>query len=182
MARDVELEGLREMTISEPTGEEYEEVDVEKISANDLIEYARYGEVDILKELVNQGLYTRLCAVDTLENTMLHMFAANGHLDCIRYIVQYSPDLPSLLDAQNAEGNTALHWACIAGQLAACQLLLLHGAKVAIENKVERTPICEAHKHNRMDILGFFEEFLGKKAIDQAQTDEPIDSHETAEK
>lgn len=145
------------MTIAE---EDYEEIYVEKLSFEELVEYARYGEPALVAELVSQGLTDRLGATDSRGNNMLHMFAANGFIDCMQlYLQSYRQGI----DAQNAEGNTPLHWACMAGQLAAVQLLVTADAKVAIENKAERTPICEAHKHQRTDILKFFEETLGKR-------------------
>lgn len=148
---------VEKMTVME---EEYEEIFVEKLSPEELVEYARYGEPTLVTELASQGLTERLGSTDTRGNTMLHMFAANGFLDCIRIYLQV---YPQGIDIQNAEGNSALHWACMTGQLAATQLLMTAGAKVAIENKAERTPICEAHKHQRIEILNFFEDSLGKK-------------------
>ncbi|PJF18751.1 hypothetical protein PSACC_01436 [Paramicrosporidium saccamoebae] len=140
--------------------DEYEEIYVERLSAEQLVEFARYGEPALVSELVVQGLSERLASQDSRGNTMLHMFAANGYLPCAKLFVQH---LPSALDVQNAEGNTALHWACVSGQLETVMFLMAAGAKVAVENKAERTPICEAHKHQRTEILKFFEETLGNK-------------------
>lgn len=146
--------------------EEHEQVYVERLTDEELVDYARYGEIEILRELMTQQLSNRLLATDSRGNTMLHMFAANGHLDCMRCILGALTEeggRGSFVDQQNVEGNTALHWACISGQLPAVQLLMLEGAKVALENKAGRTPICEAHKHRRLEILAFFEELLGRK-------------------
>lgn len=144
--------------------EEYEEVLVENLSPAGLVEYARYGEVAIITELVNQGLQERLDgAVDERGNTMLHMFAANGYLDCIVALLEHATMPTELLNQVNKEGNTALHWACVAGQLEAVRLLMSFGPTVAIENVAYRTPICEAQQHKRHEILKYFEETLGRK-------------------
>ena len=149
--------------------EEFEEVLVENLSPEELVEYARYGEVAIIKELANQGLNTRLdTAVDERGNTMLHMFAANGYLDCIEEILRSATNPTDLLNRPNKEGNVPLHWACVAGQLEAVKLLMAHGAIVAIENTAGRTPVCEAHQHKRTSILEHFEEKLGRKDAEEA--------------
>lgn len=145
--------------------DEYEEVHVDRLTPAELVEFSRYGEPALISSLVEQGLIDRLAAAhDARGNTMLHMFAANGFVDCIRLFLEHCPQVQeTILDSQNDEGNTPLHWACISGQLETCKLLLAAGAKVAIENKAERTPICEAHKHQRSTMLSFFEETLGRK-------------------
>lgn len=143
--------------------EQYEEIYVEKLAPSELLEYARYGEEAIITELVGQGLQDRLHATDDRGNTMLHMFAANGHVECIQAFLKCCPQLSNILNYQNNEGNTPLHWACVAGQLTVVRLLLDAGATVAVENKAERTPICEAHKHRRTELLKFFEETLTQK-------------------
>lgn len=150
--------------------EEYEEVLVENLSPEELVEYARYGEVAIIKELVAQGLQSRLdSAVDERGNTMLHMFAANGYLDCVEEILKSATKPTELINQVNKEGNTPLHWACVAGQLEVVKMLMAHGATVAIENVATRTPICEAHQHKRTAILKYFEETLGRKDEGEAE-------------
>lgn len=146
-------------------GDGVEEVYVERLSPSELVEFARYGEPMLISELASQGLAERLLAVDGRQNSMLHMFAANGYIECIQKYLEHCPleKRDEMLNHQNSEGNTALHWACVAGQLAAAQLLVAAGAKVAIENKAERTPICEAHKHRRSTLLEYFEEAFGRK-------------------
>ena len=167
-------EALRNLTLQEvkEEEEEYEQLHVEKLSEEELVDYARYGEIEILNELIRQDLLSRLQVADSRGNTMLHMFAANGHLECLKLLLEHVPNLDQLLHSQNAEGNTALHWACMSGQLAAVQILIVNGAKVSIENKAERTPVCEAHKHNRTTILAFFEGYLGNRKDEQLQQDD----------
>lgn len=148
----------------EGEGEEYEEIQIENLSLDQLVEYSRYGEVQLVTELVAQGLQDRLLtAMDERGNTMLHMFAANGLFDCVQAFIENCPNLDEIISKQNFEGNTALHWACIAGQITVVQLLLNAGAKLSIENKIERTPICEAYRHQRLELLSYLEERLGKK-------------------
>lgn len=180
MTLDVPLQALSLRDKDDQAVEEdCEPVYVERLTDEELVEYARYGELDILRELVAQQLSARLLATDGRGNTMLHMLAANGHLDCIRYMLRGLAEdavRHAVLDQQNEEGNTALHWACISGQLAAVQLLMLEGAKPALENRAGRTPICEAHKHRRAEILAFFEEMLGR--TDQGGSEQEVDQVE----
>ena len=140
----------------------YEEILVETLTSEELVQYARYGEMAVIQELVNMGLTGRLdSSVDGRGNTMLHMYAANGHLECMAFFLAHCQ--PPTINLPNGEGNTAIHWACVAGQLASVRLLLEAGAKVALENGKGRTPICEAQQHSRRAILEYFEATLGRK-------------------
>lgn len=154
-----------------PEDNNEEEVEVEKLSPGELVEFARWGEPVLIGALCERGLEDRLAtAVDGRGNTMLHVFAANGSTECVRLFLEACPRVEQVLNAQNHEGNTPLHWSCITGQLESCRLLLEAGATVAIENRVERTPICEAHRHRRDTILALFEQALARKE-DKDQAD-----------
>lgn len=150
--------------VSEDNHDNEVEVEVEKLSPAELVDFARWGESALIEALCERGLGDRLTtAVDERGNTMLHVFAANGSTECVKLFLEACPQVEQVLNAQNHEGNTPLHWSCITGQLESCQLLLAAGANVAIENRVERTPICEAHRHRRDALLALFEQALARK-------------------
>ncbi len=148
---------------------ETEEVVVEDLPLESLVEYARYGSVEVISQLAGAMMADRIRdARDVRGNTMLHMHAANGHLDCVAAILGALEGAP-LSNVQNDEGNTPLHWACMTGQLEVVRLLCTEGQSVAsIENKAERTPICEAERQGHGAILDFFQELLGRKDPQEA--------------
>jgi ankyrin repeat protein len=145
--------------------EKCEEVDVSELSDQELVEYARYGEIEILYELVRLKLEKRLSCQDSKGNSMLHMYSANGHISCIKYLLSHIESTATfIIDRQNLEGNTALHWASSVGQLESVQLLVEAGASISIENKATRTPICEAHRNQRDLVLQYYEKTFDPKS------------------
>lgn len=61
--------------------EEIEVIYVENLSPKEIVDFARYGEMDIIEELVRSNLSSKFkTSVDERGNTPLHMAAANGHL------------------------------------------------------------------------------------------------------
>lgn len=61
--------------------EEIEVIYVENLTEREIVDFARYGEIDIIEELVRSNLSHKFTtSVDERGNTSLHMAAANGHL------------------------------------------------------------------------------------------------------
>ncbi|KAI1733511.1 ankyrin [Xylaria scruposa] len=113
------------------------------------------------------------------KSTCLHMAAANGHAKTVTLILSYLPvvaktaapppvpegdesaqaavqaDRP-YIDAQNAFGNTALHWACLGGHLDIVKLLLSRGASPAITNEKDQIPLDLAAFNNHMHVVDHF--------------------------
>ena len=71
----------------------------------ELLECARYGEVEELQQLLDAGV--PVDAVDDGGNAALHKASANGHLGAVERLLAAgaSVDLP------NESGNRPLHWA-----------------------------------------------------------------------
>ncbi|KAI0968738.1 ankyrin repeat-containing domain protein [Xylaria arbuscula] len=114
--------------------------------------------------------------------TCLHMAAANGHAKTVTLILSYLPvpakaskpvpapadsedaesaqaaaqGEPAYIDAPNAFGNTALHWACLGGHLDIVKLLLSRGASPAIANDKDQIPLDLAAFNNHMHVVDYF--------------------------
>ncbi|KAI1313239.1 ankyrin repeat-containing domain protein [Xylaria venustula] len=114
--------------------------------------------------------------------TCLHMAAANGHAKTVTLILSHLPvptkaskpapgpsDLeeaesaqgaaqgePAYIDAPNAFGNTALHWACLGGHLDIVKLLLSRGASPATANDKDQIPLDLAAFNNHMHVVDHF--------------------------
>lgn len=76
-----------------------------------LVEAARYGDIDEVRELLAQGLHFN--SQDTQGRTALHMAAANGHMDVVQYLISHGADV----NIENDEKNTPLHWAALNGEI-----------------------------------------------------------------
>ncbi|KFY09994.1 hypothetical protein V492_05258, partial [Pseudogymnoascus sp. VKM F-4246] len=133
---------------------------------DDLIYFARAGELGDLREAL-EGLCKREgCNVDEVlavavdgesGNGVLHMAAANGHSEILKYLLTTltpeSPSLSTLLNTRNKAGNTALHWAALNGHLAAVQVLVEAGADPYIQNGVGHDAIYEAEVNDRKEAV-----------------------------
>ena len=105
----------------------------------ELLECARYGEVEELQQLLDAGVPVDF--VDDGGNAALHKASANGHLGVVERLLAAgaSVDLP------NESGNRPLHWAVQQGHLEVTQALLASGkADVLVQNHFGRSVVTEA--------------------------------------
>ncbi|CAI2187073.1 18297_t:CDS:2 [Funneliformis geosporum] len=123
---------------------------------DEVIEYARYGELEELKTIMNLYPATCLESKDEFGNTALHMASANGHLEIVEFIIQALGSLlERVVSMQNNSGNTPLHWSALNGHEKVVKLLIKSGADAKIKNKSGRTPIYEAQQNNHEKIVEF---------------------------
>lgn len=117
---------------------------------------------------------------DAYGNSALHAAAESGSFDCMSVMLRQweayrdrvlgsspatglgsSEDSSSLVDAQNDEGDTALHLAALSGSFDVCDILLQHGADVAVRNNHQQTPLEWACLVGRADIARLLIEAYG---------------------
>lgn len=86
-------------------------------------------------------------ARDHIGDTPLHRIASMEHHDCLRILLTHPKSSKIIaINAQNNQGNTALHLACENDDATSALLLSEHGAAIDIENKAKETPLdlCKA--------------------------------------
>lgn len=117
------------------TEEEIEVIYVESLSPVEIVDFARFGELQVLEELDRLDLVPRLfSAIDGRGNTALHVAAANGHLDIVDYILSLlKADNREYINKINEQGNTALHWASLNGHVEVVKALLAAGADHSVK-------------------------------------------------
>lgn len=101
------------------------------------LECARYGELDELKQYINENPCfntTEPLSIPWLSyrgrngSTMLHMASANGHVEMVEWILKYFADpIDEAVNIVNDEGNTPLHWASMNGHADIVEKLILAG-------------------------------------------------------
>lgn len=96
----------------------------------------RHGDLACLQLLLHHG--ADICVVEEFGRTPLHCAVAHGHLDCVAYLLDVGGD--SVLNAGDHDGDTALHYAALAGNEAIVKLLLESAANVFSANAQNETP------------------------------------------
>lgn len=87
-------------------------------------------------------------------NTNIHLVAIL--LDLCKALSGSSPQNPtmlSILNAQNAAGNTALHWAALNGHLEAVKVLLDEGSDPTITNQKGHDAVYEAELNDKREVV-----------------------------
>ena len=96
--------------------EEEEEIDD---PIGDALWSARVGDLEELKQSLGRVSY-QSCRDEQTGSTPLHMACANGHVECVRYLLEEAHADQTLV---NNLGSTALHWAVQNGHFEICKLL-----------------------------------------------------------
>ncbi|QEU60683.1 Yar1 [Kluyveromyces lactis] len=123
---------------------------------------ARAGDLESLKDI-----FTTLidpcalieCTDELSKSSALHMAAANGHFEVVKYLLSISPKdkVKEWVNKQNETGNTALHWASLNGKLDIVQLLCEeYEADPFIRNNFDHDAIYEAENSGQEEIETYY--------------------------
>ncbi|KAK4224275.1 ankyrin repeat-containing domain protein [Podospora fimiseda] len=141
---------------------------------DDLIYFARAGEKDELISILG-AISKRIAAAtpsstaeilaaavdESNKSTCLHMAAANGHTDVVKFLLEQFSSRPkeekqAFLDAPNEYGNTGLHWAAMNGHLPVVKLLVEAGSSVALPNDKNYIPLDLASFGEKINVVDYF--------------------------
>ncbi|KAL3230820.1 Ankyrin repeat-containing protein YAR1 [Nakaseomyces bracarensis] len=141
-----------------------EPLDVEDQEA--VIADARAGDLESLQEIFTTLIHPKMlktCVDEDSGSTALHMAAANGHLEVVKYIWEsvkenYSADeTKEYVNKQNGTGNTALHWATLNGKLDVVEYLCDEcDADPFMKNEFGHDSIFEAENNGREEVENYF--------------------------
>lgn len=105
-----------------------------------MLDAARYGEVDEMISLLEEGADINACAEHS-GNTACHMTSANGEEECLRALVSRGADVT----VRNKAGNLPLHYAAQQKHLECLKILLAcDGADVLAQNSFGKSTLTEA--------------------------------------
>lgn len=136
---------------------------------------ARAGDLESLKEIFTTLIDPSLlvtCKDSGSQSTALHMAAANGHLETVKYILSLIPndEQKIFINLQNETGNTALHWASLNGKLDVVTYLCDEfETDPFIRNKFGHDAIFEAENNGKEDVETYF---LKKYDVEPESDDE----------
>ena len=137
-------------------------VEIKDLKVEDFLDFARYGEFEALQAILESEYSFKLAMCDENNISLLHMVAANGHLECAELLLKNSQVREICLNSCNTEGNTPLHWAALNSHASLVRLLLEHGADINIKNFADRSPFDEAVAHEKFEITAVMIDFLEK--------------------
>ena len=155
---------------------ESELVEIKDLKVEDFLDFGRYGEFEALHAILESEYSFKLSSCDENRISLLHMVAANGHLDCAELLLKCPQVQEKCLNSCNTEGNTPLHWAALNSHVSLVRSLLEHGADISIKNHADRTPFDEAVAHEKFEITAAMIEFLENNQ----ETKQPSETSETA--
>ena len=138
-------------------------VELKDLKVEDLLDLARYGEFEALQAILDSEYSFKLALCDENKVSLLHMVAANGHLECAELLLKSPLVRENCLNSFNIEGNTPLHWGALNSHVSMVRLLLMNGADINIKNYADRTPFEEAVANEKFEITAAMIEFLEKK-------------------
>ncbi|XP_022094133.1 ankyrin repeat, PH and SEC7 domain containing protein secG-like isoform X1 [Acanthaster planci] len=126
-----------------------------------LLRACQYGQVDVVKELLEAGADT---SIRTVKNrTLLHEACVGGHPKVLELLLDRFDDI----DAVDAEGQSACHVAGFQGELECLQVLAEKGADTSLEDKNLKSPAHLAAERNHPRILSY----LLSKGVDIETSD-----------
>jgi len=130
---------------------------------DDLIEAARWGDLEKVKKLLDRGADVN--ARDKDGWTPLHWASVHGHLDVIKLLVERGADV----NASN-HGWTPLHEAASRGHLNVVKFLVERGADVNARDREGRTPLDLARREMYWNVA----DFLEKAAKDRSEASKTL--------
>jgi hypothetical protein len=97
----------------------------------------RFGQLEIVKYLHENGA-TSPYGVNYSKDTPLMWATRYGYIDIVNYLLD-DPLFKKEINFADADGNTALHWAAMKGQIPIAVLLFKNGANVYLKNIYGKT-------------------------------------------
>eukprot|EP01114_Cavostelium_apophysatum_P007481 TRINITY_DN1958_c0_g1_i1.p1 TRINITY_DN1958_c0_g1~~TRINITY_DN1958_c0_g1_i1.p1 ORF type:complete len:170 (-),score=35.02 TRINITY_DN1958_c0_g1_i1:35-544(-) len=129
---------------------------------------------EILAEESNEQLRAKKAlSIDTTNSTPLHWAASGGHVDAVKYLLQFYPQGNNTINAVNQFGDTALHRAAWKQHPEVCELLLQQGAQpsISIKNAEGKTPLDLARNMDVKRLVSPPQDFGDDEEFDQEDED-----------
>ncbi|MFH1197291.1 MAG: ankyrin repeat domain-containing protein [bacterium] len=119
-----------------------------QISAQDIFDAARTGNLEKVKELVekNAGLVNLKNQNGT---TPLHFASSGKHLEVQKYLIEKGADV----NAQETDLSTPLHYAAVRNHIEGASLLIEKGANIDALDNENHTPLHLAAQYGIVDIV-----------------------------
>lgn len=134
---------------------------------------ARCGDLETIRAIFDQEVDSKIIPNIKDPNskaTMVHMAAANGHLEVIEYLIAQIEEkdiITTYLNSINENGNTALHWAAFNGHLDIVKYLCENGSDPFMRNEYGHDVFYEASNNEREEVEDYLLEKYGEELDDE---------------
>ncbi|KAF7189861.1 Ankyrin repeat-containing protein YAR1 [Pseudocercospora fuligena] len=144
---------------------------------DDLLYFTRANEVQDLQHTITELSQKYSCeAKDVLSaaidpetgNTVLHFCSANGLTELLQSFL--AQGVSSLVNHENKEGNTPLHWAAYNGHLPIVKLLVENGAEIWKKNNAGHLAMFEAERADKSEVVQYLL-IAGGKEVEEGGTE-----------
>ncbi|KAF0720286.1 Aste57867_430 [Aphanomyces stellatus] len=112
-----------------------------------------YGKLDVVQRLIAQKANTKL--VDTNGWSALHDACSNGHMEVVRYLIQYLD-----VNVKNNNGQTPLYLAAQNGKLEIVKFLLDKNAHVGAVSNNGWSPLHDASSNGHLEVVKVLVNYL----------------------
>lgn len=142
---------------------------------------ARCGDLETIRAIFDQEVDSKI--IPTIKDpnsqcTMIHMAAANGHLDVIKFLIselnEKADNIAEFLNSVNENGNTALHWAAFNGHLDTVKFLCENGSDPFLKNEYNHDVFYEAGNNQKEEVEDYL---LEKYAMELEEEMEERDTN-----
>ncbi|KAM3145289.1 hypothetical protein pb186bvf_002617 [Paramecium bursaria] len=146
------------------------------------LDSCRYGDFDDVEQCLKENI--DIYAIDDNQNNCIHMASANGHLGIIMRILEYAQNnqhsIYKLINHQNMDGCTPLHWAVINDQIEVVKYLIKNQAELELKNTIKLTPLQEAINLDRSKIVDLISQHISydTEIKEEQQEDQEDDQEE----
>jgi len=127
-----------------------EEEEEESTAKDDAFWAARTGDLDDLKVASSRMKGNVNCIDPSTGSTLLHMAAANGHVDCVSFLLEQGADQTIV----NSSKSSPLHWAVQNNQVEVCRALCQQPqANVLLQNGLGKGSTTLAFEKGHTDLV-----------------------------
>ena len=124
-----------------------------------LVEAAKHGRLDEVKELLQSRADLETRSDDHLKVTPLHVAAEKGHIDVVQLLLEKS----AKIEAKSSSGRAPLFLAADQYQIEVAQLLLEKNAQIGTTDKDGQTPLSYALDHGMGKFVDVLFEHIPKQ-------------------
>ena len=119
--------------------------------AVNIFEAVATGDLEEVKKIVAQDPIEVNNQDNWLQISPLQIAADRDYLEIVNFLISQG----AKLDAQDFEGDTALHFAAAGGHLEGARLLIQKGANLNLQNQQGETPLYLAVLHHQAELVMF---------------------------